>query len=424
MMITKIKTCMEGSRLTRMRVTALIVAIAVFCAGTAFASTDDSFTVSIYDAGEVITVQTKEEDPYTIVEQANIELLDRDKLYTEKFKVGETSSIYVCRASNVKFIDAEGNEKTLFFAGTVKELALEQGIRLGEKYIANYDGDTIVTQNMEVIIYSANGVTIKVDDELKNVFSTAETVEDLLSEQEIVLDENDEVVPSLETAVYDGMYIEVLRVEYATREATEVIPYETITKYTNRLRFGKEVVKSEGSDGLKTVVYEDKYVNGELAVSTVLEETILEEAVDHLVWIGVYGEDPSVEFTTGNSIVEKNGKPISELLMPEEYVIGENNVPLEYQYTITGRASAYCLPGSVTSTGKKVRPGYIAVNPEQIPYGTKMWVVSDEGIVYGYSIAADTGGFAEKGYFTLDLYMNTIEQCTQWGVRHVTIYIL
>jgi uncharacterized protein YabE (DUF348 family) len=122
-----------------MRLTALIVAIAVFCAGTAFASTDDSFTVSIYDSGEVLTVITTEEDPYTIIEQANIELLERDKLNTDKFIAGETSSIYVCRASNVKFTDADGNEKTLFFAGTVKELAAEQGITLGEKYIANYE---------------------------------------------------------------------------------------------------------------------------------------------------------------------------------------------------------------------------------------------------------------------------------------------
>ena len=423
-MITKIKTCMQESRLTRMRVTALILAIAVFCAGTAFASNTDLFTVSIYDGETVITIETNEEDPYTIVENANIELLERDKLYTEEFKAGETSAIYVCRASNVKFVDADGNEQILFFAGTVKELAAQQGITLGEKYIANYDGNTIITQNMEVIIYLAYGVTIKVDDEILNVNSTGATVGDLLAEQGIELDSDDEVVPTVETEIYEGMYVEVLRVEYVTREATEVIPFETVTKYTNRLRFGKEVVKSEGSDGLKTVVYQDRIVNGTLEVSTVLEEIIIEEAVDNLILIGVYGEDPSVKFTTGNSIVEKNGKPISELLMPEEYVIGEDNIPLEYQYTITGRASAYCLPGNLTSTGKKVRPGYIAVNPEQIPYGTKMWVVSNEGIVYGYCIAADTGGFAEKGYFTLDLYMNTIEQCTQWGVRYVTIYIL
>ena len=66
----------------------------------------------------------------------------------------------------------------------------------------------------------------------------------------------------------------------------------------------------------------------------------------------------------------------------------------------------------------------IAVNPKQIPYGTEMWIVSDDGVVYGYCIAADTGGFVNKGKFTVDLYMNSTSQCRQWGARNVTIYIL
>ena len=99
-------------------------------------------------------------------------------------------------------------------------------------------------------------------------------------------------------------------------------------------------------------------------------------------------------------------------------------MPTEYKYTISGRAAAYCIPGGTTSTGKKAKPGYIAVNPKQIPYGTEMWIVSNDGVVYGYAIAADTGGFVKHGYFTCDLFMNTKEQCIQWGDRGVTIYVL
>ena len=52
------------------------------------------------------------------------------------------------------------------------------------------------------------------------------------------------------------------------------------------------------------------------------------------------------------------------------------------------------------------------------------FTISNDGVVYGYAIAADTGGFVKKGYFTCDLYMNSTEQCYQWGDRGVTIYVL
>ena len=45
-------------------------------------------------------------------------------------------------------------------------------------------------------------------------------------------------------------------------------------------------------------------------------------------------------------------------------------------------------------------------------------------MVYGYGIAADTGGFVKKGKFTVDLFMNTTAQCRQWGARDVIIYVL
>ena len=44
--------------------------------------------------------------------------------------------------------------------------------------------------------------------------------------------------------------------------------------------------------------------------------------------------------------------------------------------------------------------------------------------VYGYCIAADTGGFAKRNSCTVDLYMNTYEECCAWGYRGVRIYVL
>lgn len=119
------------------------------------------------------------------------------------------------------------------------------------------------------------------------------------------------------------------------------------------------------------------------------------------------------------------GQIISQLQMPESLTFDENGVPENYLYYIDGKATAYSS-GRKTSTGSFVRPGVVAVDPRQIPYGTEMWIVSSDGkYVYGFARAEDTGGFI---YFrngaTVDLYMNTVSDCYTWGFRGVRIYIL
>ena len=75
----------------------------------------------------------------------------------------------------------------------------------------------------------------------------------------------------------------------------------------------------------------------------------------------------------------------------------------------------------VTSTGFNLKENpdakIIAVDPDVIPLGTKVWV---EG--YGEAIAADTGG-AIKGN-KIDVFMSSTKQAINWGRRTVTVKIL
>lgn len=115
---------------------------------------------------------------------------------------------------------------------------------------------------------------------------------------------------------------------------------------------------------------------------------------------------------------------ISNFELPERYSIDENGVPVSYSKKLEGSATAY-NGGYATSTGKTPQPGYIAVDPEIIPYGTEMWIVSNDGsYVYGYAMAADTGGFIYYGDTLADLYFDSYDECINFGRRDITIYIL
>lgn len=411
----------KAIRKTLLRVTALIMAIAVLCAGTAFAATSETYVTDVYEGSQVTRVESSETDPYAIVAEAGIQLSENDKLILDDFTVGEDSRIIVCRASNVTFTYADGKTENLVFAGRVSELIAEKGVVLSDNLVSSVNVKAVVTNNMEVKILNNYELTINVDNEIRHVKSTAKTVGELLDEQKIVLDADDEVVPSADTELSNELTIDVLRVEYVTREAEESVPFTSTTKYSSSMLKGTKKITTAGVNGTKTVVYKDRVVNGVVESTEVESETVTKKPVTQVTTIGTLVKTTS---KLGNSKIEKNGKPISELTLPSKYSIGKNNVPTEYKYTITGKAAAYCQPGGKTATGKPVMPGRIAVNPKQIPYGTEMWIVSDDGVVYGYCVAEDTGGFAKKGKFVVDLYMNSTSQCYKWGSRNVTIYVL
>ena len=75
----------------------------------------------------------------------------------------------------------------------------------------------------------------------------------------------------------------------------------------------------------------------------------------------------------------------------------------------------------ITSTGFNLKENpdakIIAVDPDVIPLGTKVWV---EG--YGEAIAADKGG-SIKGN-KIDVFMSSTKQAINWGRRTVTVKIL
>lgn len=415
------KWCANSTRRVMLRVALLVaVIITVVCAGSVFAAASETYVVDIYDGSQVTRVETSEYEAEKVVAEVGIQLSENDKLILEHFNPGRDSRIIICRESKVTLVYPNGESYETLFAGTVAELIDSKGVTLFNGGNSNVNLNAVVTNNLELVIYEAKSITINVDGETITVKSIAQTVGELLKEQNIVLDNDDEAVPSLDTELTKDMVIDVLRVEYVMREAEEKIAYETEAIKSALYALGTTKVTQKGVEGTKTVVYKDKVVNGEVQSSTATSETVTKEPVKQITTVGTFVNTSGL----GNGKIEKNGKPISEIALPSKYSIGANNVPTEYKYTISGRAAAYCIPGGTTSTGKKAKPGYIAVNPKQIPYGTEMWIVSNDGVVYGYAIAADTGGFVKHGYFTCDLFMNTKEQCIQWGDRGVTIYVL
>lgn len=116
---------------------------------------------------------------------------------------------------------------------------------------------------------------------------------------------------------------------------------------------------------------------------------------------------------------------ISNLSIPSSVQFDSNGLPVNYINVFRGKSTAYTAdPGALTASGREVFQGYVAVDPDKIPYGTALFIVADDGIVYGYAIAADTGTFVETGDALIDLFMDDYDDCISWGARQVTVYVL
>lgn len=178
-----------------------------------------------------------------------------------------------------------------------------------------------------------------------------------------------------------------------------------------------ERVISQGQDGIHREVYEVVYEGGR-EVSRHLVESVDTEPTETVIERGTLDNFAPNDSEVADII--QNGDGTGTIVLA-------NGQRLTFHQTLNMKATAYTTGdpgvGTITASGTTVRVGTVAVDRRQIPFGTKMYVVSNDGAyLYGFSIAEDTGGAIRTN--RIDLYFETYEECIQFGVRNCTVYIL
>ena len=248
-------------------------------------------------------------------------------------------------------------------------------------------------------------VTIQADGQEYPVSLLYGTVADTLNRAGITLDADDYTEPALDQPVSMGDKIVVHRVDYYDRVETQAIPYETSYVYTS-LYFrntNRATTLQHGSNGEQTITTRDRYVDGELENSTVVDVTTTVEPTSHV--IKTYGA----------------GAPVSPLTGPD----GTTNAPSSYKKVLTGKATGYYSKGGKGSSGLGLGYGTVAVDPSVIPYGTLLYITSTDGsFVYGYALATDTGIALQNGQILVDLFYETYAESVINGAIQVNVYVV
>ena len=271
----------------------------------------------------------------------------------------------------------------------------------GDKvYYTAFSGN-LATLNIE----RAFTVTIEADGQEYPVRMVYGTVAEALERAGITLGEHDYTEPALDQLVSIGDKIEVHRVSYLETVETQAIPFDTEYIYTS-LYFRNQTRSTtvqHGANGECAVTTRERWVDGELENSVVVDVTTTVEPRDHV--IKTYGE----------------GAPVSPLTGPN----GTTDPPESYQKVLTGKATGYYAPKGKGSSGLGLGYGTVAVDPSIIPYGTLLYITSTDGqFVYGYALATDTGIALQDGRVLVDLFYETYAESVLNGAIQVNVYVV
>ena len=254
-------------------------------------------------------------------------------------------------------------------------------------------------------------VTIRHDGETLTTVSKKENISALLTRMGITLSPLEMVAVDLSdqelvlTVAEDITYYDEVR---------EMETFNTVRVANPELPKGTERVVQEGADGVRTSIYEVVWSNGE-RISRQFVEELDSTAVDQIVEYGTSAA--AVEQTDRIASVKKNADGSGTLTF-------ESGTTLNFSQAKSMTATAYTAGHGgadyTTATGTFVEVGTVAVDKNVIPLGTRMYIVTNDGIVYGMSVARDTGVKGNK----VDLYYNTYRECIEFGRRSCTVYIL
>ncbi|EAX48064.1 3D domain protein [Thermosinus carboxydivorans Nor1] len=272
---------------------------------------------------------------------------------------------------------------------TAEEVLTQAGIYLGPK--DEYRLSTPALQDGTVIeVYRAVPVTVVYQGKTDVVLTGKPTVGEILDTIGIPRD-NVKVAPGRDVRPTAGMTIKVVTVTEKLVQKEVEMPYPVVRQPDARLEKGDEEMVADGEPGLKLATVKLRYEDGELAGSETLSEQVVREPKPQIIHVG-----------TRDTIETSRGT-------------------LRFKRVQWMEATAYNptdgAPHGLTATGIPARRGIVAVDPNVIPLGTRVYIPN-----YGLALAADVGGAIVGN--KIDLCMEGYEEAWKFGRRMVKVYIL
>lgn len=286
-------------------------------------------------------------------------------------------------------IFSDGKQTQLIIrGGTVADAFKKARIALGEKDIVVPSLETKITGDISIKVTRMLRVSLTADGNTEEHWVLPGTVGQTLQKLNISLNSGDKVMPDSTKMLKSGDEIEVIRFSSRYIKQSIKLPFKTEHRDDNSMERGVTSVVQQGRDGLFQKTIKISLRNGKEVSREIVGEKVLRQPVNKILAVG----------TVRTKVISRGGN-------------------IRFSKALRMSASAYSHTGRNTASGVYPHKGAVAVDPDVIPIGTRLYI---EG--YGYAKALDIGSAIQGN--RIDLFFETESQALRWGRRPVKVYVL
>jgi len=284
----------------------LAALVAVALVGTTLGYTALTTSVTLTLDGETREVSALGDTVGEVLDAEGIEVGERDEVAPGlDTPVGDGSEITVAFSRPLELV-VDGRSKTHWVTATDVDGALAQiGDRFRGADLSVSRSSSIRRDGLELEVVTPKKISVSVAGRTaKKHRVPAVTVADVLDELDIAVDGDDVVKPAPKRKVEPGDSITVTRVKTVRKAVQgEPVAFRTVEEKDADLFTGEKSVAREGRKGLRDVVYQLRYENGELVDRTVVRATVRRKPTNALVKVGTKSTGPN--FADGNTVWDR-----------------------------------------------------------------------------------------------------------------------
>jgi len=281
-----IKFFTSDGKFSFIKVGAQLLVLCGLVAGlVAFVGNNKTITLNV--DGQASSVQSFGGTVEQVVKSANLDLKPGDRVSPSlDATVQNGTVININQAKEVK-VSLDGAEKTVnTTAQDVEDLVTELGVASASSVSAPKDA-TLSLAGSYVSISTPKTVSIVADGKVNTATTTAPTVGKVLEDSGVTLGANDRTSQPANANVVNNMVIKVSRVDTGqTAVTSEDVPFDTVTAESADMLKGEKEVTQAGAAGKIERTFKLVLVDGREASRTLVSENVAVQPVTEKVTVG------------------------------------------------------------------------------------------------------------------------------------------
>jgi len=262
-----------------------LVLVGLVAGSVAWLSMDKSVTLSV--DGDARAVKTYASTVGGVLDDQHITVSQHDTLAPGRnTRISDGAEIVLRRGRLITLI-VDGQTRQVWTTATTVQDALNQiGYRQANLWMSSDRSTRLPLDGYQLTLRMPKNVTIVTAGGRRTITTTAATVGEALDQAGIDIGASDSLSPLSTSPVRAGMTITLARTTTKTSTTEAVIEYKTIEKTDPNADPASRTVQTKGVTGLQQVTTVMTYVDGKLTSSKVTKRVVVKQPVDEVVVLG------------------------------------------------------------------------------------------------------------------------------------------